>query len=118
MGLRRVFRKAASTIFKVFYDLQISGTYTDVVDNGFDLVSTEIYPIIVIKDKFTKEDLKNLSFSKYIQPTDVKGLVEGVSVSFSLEIGNTITLDSQIYTIVALETDPAEALWILLLRKV
>ena len=116
MTLRDTFHSAAETAFNVFSSLVKQGVYTYVVDDGFTSSSTD-YPINVIVGSFSQEDVQRASFSALIQPTDMQGLVKGSDLSVPVTTEGVMSVDGINYGIVAFDTDPAEALFILLLRK-
>jgi len=122
MSLNTTFQKAAVTVFKVFKSLVYKAQYTVVKKDGFDVDTSTSHPIDLIVDTFAERDVQFLSFSNLIQPTDVKGLVRGKQLRdngiTSLSTRDVIVRDDTItYAIIAYKTDPAEALYILLLRK-
>lgn len=119
MGLSKVFQKAAVTAFKIADDISKTGVYIDITDDGFTAPTEVEYPLDIIKEKFSEIDRSRLSFGDRIQRKDLKGMVPSLSLTSSIKANNKIrTSDDVIYTIVDLEIDAANALYILLLRKV
>lgn len=119
MGMKKVFQKAATTAFKIAGDIPRSATYILETDNGFDEATTEENSCQIIYDKFTARDLEHLGWTLIFKRKDIKGLVP--SLSISVPIGNKGKIkgdDGQIYDIVEKEIDAADALYLLLLRKV
>ncbi len=124
MSLHTTFQNAAKTVFKVFKSLIFKVQYVVVLKDGFDVDTRTEHPVDMIIDTFAERDVQFLSFSNLIQPTDVKGMVRGqnlrdVGVSV-LSTNDVIVRDDNgvEYAIIAYNTDPAEALYILLLRRV
>ena len=122
MGLLSTFTKAADTCFTVFKEAVKPATFYSIVDTGFDDDNSD-YPVTIIEESFSEDDIKYLSFSEFIQPNDVKGLVRGKEIqteihSQSDKIGIT-QKDSTVkmYTIVAFDRDPLSVLYTFLLRK-
>lgn len=121
MSLKDVFHQGASTVFTVFKSLLHSVSYVVVTDDGFNPIVRQHHPMKAIVDSFTAKDVQTLAFAELIQPTDVKGLIlgsslKGISVStkdylVDLDEGN------KEYAVVALSTDPAKAVFTLLLRS-
>ena len=119
MGRKSTFQKAAVTAFKIAGDIVRNATYVEVVDDGFDVATKKEIPIQIIYDKFTEEEAGSLSFSSLIQISDKKGLIPFITVPVILHTQNRIVGDDgEIYTIIAKDLDAADALYILLLRKV
>ncbi len=116
MSLRDTFHTAAATAFTVFASLVKSGMYTHVVDDGFSRTETEV-PVNIIISSFDQTDIQKVSFAALIQPTDIQGLIKGSDLTLPLSSEGKMTVDSIEYGVVAHQTDPAEALYIVLLRK-
>lgn len=122
MGLLATFTKAADICFSVFKEAVKPATYYSVVDTGFKNNNTN-YPVTIIEESFSEDDIKYLSFSEFIQPNDVKGLIRGRDIqteihSQSDKIGITQKDSSvKMYTVVAFDRDPLEVLYTFLLRK-
>lgn len=119
MALKQVFINAAETIFTVFSSLIHAAQYKVIIDNGFDTPTIELTPVDIILDTFAERDVQFLSFSALIQPTDVKGLVRGEHLA-DIDVSTTdeVIIDDVTYSIIAFNTDPAEAVYTLLLRNV
>jgi len=119
MALNQVFINAAKTVFNVFRSLIHKGTYVVVFDDGFEALTKTPYPVDVILDTFAERDVQFLSFSALLQPTDVKGLVRGESLTgITVSTQDLIIIDSDEYSIIAYSTDPAKAVYTFLLRNV
>lgn len=119
MALIDVFTQAADTIFTVFESLIVDASYVTVEDDGFDESVETPYPITLIIDGFAERDVQFLSFSNLIQPTDVKGLVRGSELtSVKVSTQDVVTVGDERYAIIAHNTDPAKAVYTLLLRNV
>lgn len=118
MALKKVFVKAAATVFKVFKDAIKTGTLVIVNDNGFDDSTESPYTVRVIQTKFTKEDIEHSSFYELVQPTDVKGLVLGEELPTGVDMKTVdlLRIGEVEYSIVEYETDPYGVLYTLLLR--
>ncbi len=124
MSLHTTFQKAAKTVFKVFKSLIVKVTYVVVVKDGFGTDTRTEYSVDMIIDTFAERDVQFLSFSNLLQPTDVKGMIRGQNLRdvgvLSLGTEDIVIRDDTgvEYSIIAYNTDPAEALYILLLRGV
>lgn len=124
MSLKNTFNKAAETVFKVFKSLIVEVDYTIITDDGFGTVDRDEYTVDMIIDNFSERDVQFLSFSALIQPTDVKGLIRGKQLrdkgvtQYSTQDVIVKKDDGTEYSIIAYNTDPAEALYTFLLRNV
>lgn len=129
MNLEQVFRKGAALIFKKFSDAVHVCSYVAVtLDNGMDAkVSTTTNGVPIIFSEFNENDRRNLPFGSLIQPTDIKGLVQGTSLNDLKPttrdtVLDTTELDSlgayNSYSVVAFSRDPLGVVYTLLLRGV
>ncbi len=123
MSIKTTIDKGVATIFKVLKSLVHPATYTSSSDDGFGSSSSTEYSISMIIDSFSERDVQFLSFSELIQPQDLKGLVKGTDLSIQPSSKDHVTIaDGTIYDgkykIIAWNTDPATALFVLLLRNV
>jgi|JFJP01.1.fsa_nt_gi hypothetical protein len=123
MGLKKVFTAGVNTAFKVLKDLVYSATYTTVQDDGFSTATTTDYQVDVIIDSFSERDVQFLSFSELIQPQDVKGLLKGAQLPVFPSSRDLLLVTSNDaangqYRVIASTTDPAFALYTILLRRV
>jgi len=121
MALIDVFKGAAATAFQVFDSLTVDVNYVNVTEVKWeDEPGTEtLYPAKMIKENFTQKDMYSLSFSSLIQPTDIKGLIQGVDMPATPTTQDLVrvTASGQEFHVIAWETDPANALYTLLLRE-
>jgi len=122
MGLELIFKKAADTVFFIFKDAVLRGTFYSIMDTGF-AEDTTSFPVSVILDSFSEEDIKYLSFSDSIQPQDAKGFVRGIELLQQVHANSDkLTLvnkddSTSTFTVVAFDTDPLRVLYTFLLRK-
>jgi len=126
MGLKNVFISAVDTAFTVFVDLIKPGRYIiNQEGNGFDdELESEEYNMEVIVNGLSQSDLRNSKFFAQIQPEDTVVMVKGKDIaSNSIRVRNSdsFEIDFSSYTgsfvIIDHDTDPAEALFLLLLRE-
>lgn len=118
-ALRDIFLAGVETAFSVFEEAVNSGTLTNSSDDGFGTTSEETDTIRCLFESFSANDVATLSFSKLIQPTDIKGLLPYVDViNCEISTNATATFDGDEYTIEAFEIDPMNVIYTLLLRKV
>jgi len=123
MSIKTTIDKGVATIFKVLKSLVHPATYTSAISDGFGASTTTEYSTSAIIDSFSERDVQFLSFSEFIQPQDMKGMVKGVDIPVSPSSKDYLEVtDSSIfagkYKVIAWNTDPAVALFVLLLRKV
>jgi hypothetical protein len=118
-SIRNTFLKGVETIFNVFDEAVKVGTYTLDFDNGFDDIITQTDVTRCIFEKFTEKDVELLTFSKLIQPTDIKGLMPSVDIVNVSEVNSQgrIVFTEGTYEVVAFDLDPMSVIYTLLLRK-
>lgn len=126
MSLLSTFHIAAKTAFDVFKSLQKDGTYiVKPVESGWDDSDDPVsVGLKVIPNNLSQKDLQNTRFYSEIQPTDTVIMVlgaeiikAGIRVRTSDEFTIAYTSYTQLYEIKAFDTDPAEALYLILLRE-
>ncbi len=123
MAIDAVIKKGVNTIFKVLKSLVHSATFTAVSDDGFGTITTVPYSIDIIIDSFSERDVQFLSFSEYIQPQDVKGMIKGEQIPIFpsskdyIEVAGTGIFSGK-FSVIACTTDPAAAVYTVLLRRV
>jgi len=116
-SLKSIFIQGVDTAFSIFSEAVKTSTYKVTNDDGFDdSVETEILDMPTILDKFSQEDVRNLSFYKLIQPTDTKAMIPGKYFTTDCKAGNILDVDGREFSIVGFETDPYDVLYTLLLR--
>ena len=121
--LRNIFLKGIETIFNIFNEAVKTGTYNVDDDDGFDDVTTATDNIRCIFERFTADDVQKLTFSKLIQPQDIKGLMPFVDlVNCEMTTQGYFIFgegdDAKKYMVVGYELDPMSVIYTLLLRKV
>jgi len=123
MGLEQTFQRGAEKVFAVFKDAVRQGIYYSILDTGFD-EDNSTFPVRVIEESFTEKDIKYLSFSEYIQPNDVKGIMLGVDLkaeihaqSDKVEVTQKDGVTKKTYTVVDFSRDPLGIVYTFLLRK-
>lgn len=124
MALYDVFNNAAETVFKVFKSLILQGTYLESNATGWEERGAEPDPtphlLDVIPSQMSKEDVERLSFSELVQPTDVVIMVRGRELTVPMKTSNFFKVahktGEKTYSVEAWDTDPAEALYMILLR--
>ena len=123
MSIKTVINKGVSTVFKVLKSIVYPAVYTTVQDDGFSTAVTKDYTVDVIIDSFSERDVQFLSFSELIQPQDVKGLIRGSQLpvypsSKDFLVVTSTDASNGKYSVIASSTDPAFALYTVLLRRV
>lgn len=127
MELFGVFHLAAKTAFTVFKSLQRDGIYIlNPDESGWTdseaptQVSMKIIPL-----SLSDEQVRNSKFFAKIKPTDTVVMVLGsdiISNNIKVRSGDSFSIvqrtSTQLYGIEDFDTDPAEALYLLLLREV
>jgi len=126
MGLDTLFEEAVETAFTIFADFIKSGKYivTPLESGWGDSIVTPDYPMDVIVNGLSQKNIKNSAFIAQIRPTDTIIMIKGIDIKnsvkkvkngdkFSVYIGG----EWEIFEIITHDTDPAEALFLVLLRK-
>lgn len=126
MDLSGVFQKAVKTAFIVFSGQVKKGKYiVTPVESGWEEVVVPVeYGMDVIVNGLSQEDKANTSFFNQIQSSDTIIMAKGVDIkSTVVKVKNAdkfhLLLDGEweVFNIINHETDPAEALFLILLRK-
>lgn len=128
MGLKETFQNAAVTIVKAFGNVAKTCTYTQEGPQKYNEITgvvtkTEVIDTPdIIFDEFTKDEIgKSFDGMNNIMATDVKGLLPSGNLDKITKPnnGDKIVDDERVeYTVLGVKTDPAEALYILLLRNI
>ena len=120
MGLQDVFKTAAQTIFTAFDDIPRSTVYTRVVGNpvynpvtGASTSTTASYTIDIIFDKYDSEEVDGVN----IFSTDQMAMIPVENLSIVPSNHDYLVTGGERWNVVDKKTDPAEALWILQIRK-
>ncbi len=117
--LRNIFLKGVETIFKTFEEAVKTGTYNTSDDDGFEdtpVVTTDV--VRCLFEKFTEKDVELLTFSKLIQPQDIKGLMPSVDlVNCEMNTQGYCIFEGKRYTLEGFDLDPMDVLYTLLLRR-
>ena len=99
-NLRNIFLTGVETLFDTFEQAVNSGTFTQVTDNGFEDATSVTDAVRCIFESFTAKDVELLSFSKLIQPQDIKGLMPFVDiVNCVVSTKCTILFETEEYTV-------------------
>lgn len=121
MGLKEVFQNAAETIINGFGNVANTalayhslGTYAYNATTGGQTESggTDI-TITAIPDEIKSEEIQDRDIKK----TDRKLLVANNDISVTPKVGDYVTISSERWNILDYETDPAEALYTIFIRK-
>ena len=121
MGLQAIFKGAAQTIFEAFDDVPISSIYSSVSDDITydptgsgsitDTVTNQTVDII-----FAYYETAQIDGTK-IRASDQKAMIPVENLTATPGQKDYITTNAKRWNVVAIETDPAEALWIMQIRK-
>lgn len=126
MELSSTFHNAAKTAFVIFKSLQKDVSYiVKPEEDGWANSALPVsHPLKVIPNNLTQRDLQNTKFYSEIQPTDTVIMVlgaeiikAGIRVRTSDEFSIAYTAYTQLYEVKGFDTDPAEALYLILLRE-
>jgi len=126
MDLNTVFHNAVATAFKVFKGLIKSGEYIVAVESkGWSSSGTPTTASLdVIVNGLTQDQLKNTKFYTQMEPTDTVIMVKGKDLAekgIRVRNSDNFRIDFDTYStyfeIQGHETDPAQALYLILLRE-
>ena len=126
MSLLNVFHNAAKVAFNVFDSLKKEGVYIrNTIESGWDdSTDPDNSPMDVIISSLSEEQLRQTRFYSEITPTDIVAMVlgkdietHGIRVRKSDNFRIYHRTYDQLYEIIGFDTDPAEALYLLLLRE-
>jgi len=126
MSLKDVLTSAVDTTFTVFADMVKPGKYTvNQEGNGFDDDVTPVsYEMGVIVNGLSQSDLKNSKFFGQIQPEDTVVMIKGKDITDNeIRVRNSDSFEIEFtsytstFNVIGHDTDPAEALFLLLLRE-
>ena len=115
MGLQDLARKLAQVGVKIAGNIALDATFTVRTDDGIAAPVDTNYTTKVVLTRFSAKELAQPG----MQLDDVKGLIarRDLSVSPTGTHRERLTVGSDVYTVIGFNTDPAEAMWILQLRK-
>lgn len=120
MGLQSVFKSLAQAAFVAVGDIPVSVTYTHVTGNptytpatGTVTDSTTDYTVSVVFNQYKAADVDGAN----ILSTDQQALIPVENLGCTPSNHDYMTVDGERWNVVDKETDPAEALWILQIRK-
>lgn len=117
--LRNIFLKGVETIFSTFEEAVKTGTYNTSNDDGFDdapVITTDA--VRCIFEKFTEKDVELLTFSKLIQPQDIKGLLPSIDlVNCVMNTQGYCIFNGLRYSVEGWDLDPIDVIYTLLLRR-
>jgi len=128
MGLKETFKGAAVTIVKAFGNVPKTCTYTQKGPQRYNETTGAITKTTItdrpkiIFDEFTQNEIgRSFDNKNTILSTDIKGLLPSDNLSnvTKPESGDKVTdPDGNVYTVLGHKGDPAEALFILLMRSI
>ena len=120
MGLRETFKKAAQTAISAIGNVAVSVTYVsitgDAVYNPVTGVVTEkstSYSVNMMFDENLAEDIKNIA----IDINEKLGYIAVDDLTPTPKTDDRITIDSVNWAVTEVRTDPADALWIIKIKK-
>ena len=119
MGLADIFKDAAETIIDAFDDIPISVTYvrkgSSVYVPGTGAVtSTDTeYTVKGIPDEFETEEINNLSILR----TDKLFYIASNDLDVTPVVSDEIIISDVTWQVISVQSDPADALWVIQIRK-
>jgi len=121
-SLRAAFKAATVTAFNALSDIPESATYRSMDDdqaayNPATGTVTEDYTDYTVSFVFTSPKLFEISNSGIMQSSDVWALVPTTNLTPTPKLIDVIIRDDAEWQVVDIRTDPAAALWKILIRK-
>lgn len=107
-----IFKNAAKTAFNVAKKLSVTSvaSFKSVYDNGMDAPIITTKDVEIIKEKFSIDDDRGLTFGDKIQPADIKIYVLGDNIK-KISTNDIFMIDGDEYTVFGCEIDAANAVW-------
>lgn len=131
MSILQEFRDIPEVVFDVFEELIIPSNHIiPAKKTGWsdDVTESVVTELDIIPASFKKEEIDDLSFRNEVQPTDVIVMIKGNEVaskgvifrsSHSFELfENGRDNEPETFSVIASDTDPAKALYLVLLRRI
>ncbi|MCG7852761.1 MAG: hypothetical protein MIO92_09585 [Methanosarcinaceae archaeon] len=119
MGLLSTFRDAAETIIEAFDDIPVSVTYVQKGSSVYNpatgaVTSTDVeYTTTAIFDEYEMDEINNV----VVRATDKLAYIASNDLDVTPVVDDEISIDSVTWQIKNVKSDPADALWVLQLRK-
>jgi hypothetical protein len=117
IGLRETFQEIPGDVFDAMGNVVLSAQLTQYsisyVAGGDPGITPTIYPIRVIVDTISKEEIGN----GIARSGDMIFLTPAIELPVIPEEEDSVTLNGVVWNIYKIETDPAEALWELATRQ-
>lgn len=107
-----IFKNAAKTAFNISRKLSVTSAavFKSVYDNGMDAATVTVKDVEIIKEKFSIDDNRGLTFGDKIQPADIKLYVLGDNIK-KISTNDVFMIDGDEYTVFGCEIDAANAVW-------
>ena len=119
MGLKGKIQKSISKIFPALDDMVENVAYHSAGLSGYDPVAStqveeggEDYEVDILVSDYDIRYIDN----RDILPTDKKAIISGYELEFTPKPHDTIDIDSMVWEVIHVSTDPAEAVWTLQIR--
>lgn len=126
MGLNDVFISAVDTVFSVLSDFVVTAQYIVPPDSSgwSDTEVLSTYELKTILNGMSQNDLRSTKFFAQIAPTDTVAMVKGSEIKSNgvrVRASDTMivpvnSIDTT-FEVIAYDTDPAFALYMILLRE-
>lgn len=107
-----IFKNAAKTAFNVARKLSVTSiaNFSTIYDNGMDDPVITSKDVEIIKEKFSLDDNRGLTFGDKIQPADIKLYVPGDNIE-KISTNDIFIIDDIEHTVFGCEIDAANAVW-------
>lgn len=119
MGLKATIQKAVSKVYPALDDVVTNVAYHSIGLSGYDPVAGtqveeggEDYEVDILVEDYDIRYIDN----RDILPTDKKVMIAGYELDFTPKPHDTLDIDSVVWEVITVTTDPAEATWTLQVR--
>jgi len=120
MGLRETFKKAAQSAMSAAGNVLVSVSYISITGNavynpatGVVTEKSKTYSVNMMFDENLSEDMPNIA----IDINEKLGYIAVEDITPVPKPDDRITIDSVNWSVVSVHTDPAEALWIIKIKR-
>ena len=119
MSLKAAIQKATSGAFNAISSLCTAATYTVVSNPGYNASTGVITPsevnhtVSVLLADYAQEMIDG----EHIKPGDQKAYIPAENFTPTCKGGDKLTISSEAWQVVKAKIDPAEAMWVLQIRK-
>ena len=119
MSLRALVQDAVVSGYGALGDIPESVTFSTKAQTVFNPTTGQVtrpaasYSVSMVFVKYNRHEIDG----EMIKPEDMKGLLPAKDLGFDPQIGDTITRNGNVFSVIRMGIDPAQSLYLLQLRK-